>query len=82
MTKEKNGLDNLVEMFEEADCIFLSDLTKEGLVCAEPCESKTGRTWSMMLLTGIDEAKTCKCKVCCRADDKKLCKWLSKNRKK
>ena len=81
--KEENGYDSLVEDWQDrgADSIYLSNFS-DGLVCGEPCDSKTGTTWSMSLISSIEEALECKYKKACSRDDKVLDKILTKNHKK
>ena len=76
----ENGFDRTVESFADmgADSIFLTFVDGiDGMVCGEPCDSKAGTTWSMSLMSSIDEAKKCKYPKVCRSDDEKMKKLLS-----
>jgi hypothetical protein len=56
--KEKNGCDNLVEMFADmgADMLGVYECGKDGMITVEPIDSKTGTSWAMSLITSVDEA--------------------------
>ena len=71
--QEKNSFDTNVEMFKDqgADSIFLSNFDG-SMVCGEPCNSKTGDTWAMGLISSIEEALSCKYPLICSKNDKKL----------
>lgn len=59
--KERNSFEITVEMIDVADALFLSHYDKKlGLVCGEPYSTKSGMTWSVGMLSSIEEAVACK----------------------
>ncbi len=80
--KEKNSFDTTVEGFkkEGADCLFLNHF-EHGMVCGEACDSTTGSTWAISMISSIEEALACKYPLVCSPFDKKLVKYLEKHRK-
>lgn len=79
--KEANSFERIVDMFKDmgADCVYLSHYDKNGIVTGEPCDSKTGRTWAMAMVSSIEEALECKYPLV--ADEPELCDFLSDHRK-
>jgi hypothetical protein len=51
------------------------------MVCGEPCNSKTGNTWAMGLISSIEEALSCKYPLICSKNDKKLISLFNKKEK-
>lgn len=79
---ERNLFDELVEDFADqgADTLGLLDL-EHGMVTGVAHNSKTGETWSgMMIVSSIEDALKCKYPVVCRNEDKKLNKYVAKHR--
>lgn len=75
-----NSFDRTVEMMmPQADCIFLSHFDGYGVI-GEPCNSKTGQTWALAILSSIKEAVKCKYPIACDPKDRKLVAYLNKYR--
>ncbi len=56
--KEKrnfNSFDRTVEMFKSngANGLFVSNIDKNGIVTAEPCNLKTGTSWAMIMISSV-----------------------------
>lgn len=72
-----NSFDTTVEMMASmgADTLFIEGLDEKGIVTGCPMNSKTGVSWSVAMISDIEEAVKCKYP---KAVPKKLLKLYEK----
>ena len=63
MKKERNSFEATVEMFADmgADSVLVRDIDGE-IAIGDPYDSKTGKSWSITMISSLDELKECKYK--------------------
>lgn len=79
--EEQNSFDKTVEMMANmgADALLLSNYEPQyGMVVGEPFDTKTNRSWSMSMISSLDEAIRCKYPKVCDPEDKELVEALEK----
>ena len=75
-----NPFDRTVEMFPEADSLLLTGYhPDEGLVSGQAYDSRTGCTWSLVFIGGIDDALQCRYPLSVPLEEEGLIAYLDEH---